>query len=345
MKRRVLMAAAGLLALGALLPGRPARAGAARVGPSAAVPPFAAHPAARPAAPPDHPAPGRAAATLTRARTVLVAAAKRAKARDITDVAAALAYYAFLAVPSLLLVAVGIFGLAAGPGSVASLVERLEGVVPAEAAELLGESLTRITESSGSGVGLIGIGFLVALWSASGAMTSLMRALNRVYEHEETRSFVRQRVVALGMLGWALVALVLSVGLLVLGPPLSGLAGDALGLERLVGVVWWSAQWPILVGGLLLAFAGLLVLGPNRPGARFRPLTPGAVVAVAIWLAGSGLFALYVGTFGSYNKAWGALSAVIVMLTWLWLSSLAVLFGAQVDAELAEAPPEPGARG
>lgn len=330
MRRRVLVALAGLAAL-ALMPGRAARTdrGAMpRVGPSAAVPPFAAPRDARPAPPLD--APGR----LGRARTVLVNAAKTAKARDITDVAAALAYYAFLAVPSLLLVAVGMFGLVAGPGAVASLVEELEGVVPAEAATLLGESLTRITENAGSGLGLVGIGFLVALWSASGAMTSLMRALNRVYEHEETRGFVRQRVVALGMLGWALLALVLTFGLLVLGPPLSDLVGGVLNLEALVGVVWWTAQWPILIGGLLLAFAGLLVLGPNRPGARFRPLTPGAGVAVAIWLAASGLFALYVGTFGSYNKAWGALSAVIVMLTWLWLSSLAVLFGAQVDAEL-----------
>lgn len=320
---------AGLFALGALLPDRVARTRRA-VGTRATA-------VARPE-PPSTVAPGVSSGDRRRragrARAVLVGAAKRARARDITDIAAALAYYAFLAVPSLLLVAVGVFGLVAGPGAVSGLVERLEGVVPAQSAELLGESLTNVTESSGSGAGLVGVGFLVALWSASGAMASLMRALNRVYDRRETRSFARQRLIALGMLGWTLVALALSFGLLVLGPALSGWIGEALDLERVVGLVWWTAQWPILIAGLALAFAGLLALGPDHPDSRFRPFTPGAAVAVVIWLAGSALFALYVGTLGSYDKAWGALSAVIVMLTWLWLSSLAVLFGAQVDAQM-----------
>jgi len=325
--RRVLVLLGGLYALGALLPARLAR----RSAPRAIIRPFP--PAARPAGP--APAPAGEEGRAARATTVLVAAAKRAQARNITDIAAALAYYGFLAVPSLLLVAVGAFGVFAGPGAVASLVERLERIIPAEAAALLGESLTRVTENAGGGVVLIGVGFLIALWSATGAMTALMRGLNRVYGHEETRGFVRQRLVALGMMAWAFVAFLLAFGLLVLGPPLSAWVGSALDLEGAVSWIWWTAQWPILVGGLLAAFAGILTLGPDRARAT-RRITPGAGVSVAIWLLASGLFALYVSSFGSYNKTWGTLSAVIVMLTWLWISSLAVLFGAQVDAELEE---------
>jgi membrane protein len=99
------------------------------------------------------------------------------------------------------------------------------------------------------------------------------------------------------------------------------------------GWIWWTLQWPILVAGLLFAFAGVLYLGPNVAHPRWRFLTPGSATAVAIWIVASGLFAVYVSLFGSYNKAWGSLAAVIVMLTWLWLSALALLFGAEINAE------------
>ncbi len=97
--------------------------------------------------------------------------------------------------------------------------------------------------------------------------------------------------------------------------------------------VWWVAEWPLLVAGLLVCFAGLLFLGPNLEHRRWRFLSFGSVLAIVIWLAGSALFAFYVSRFGSYNKTWGALSAVVVMLTWLWLSALALLLGAEVNAE------------
>jgi len=164
-------------------------------------------------------------------------------------------------------------------------------------------------------------------------MNALMRGLNRVYGRRETRSFARQRLTALGMLVCLLLAFALSFGLLVLGPILSDWLGGVLDLEGVFGWLWWTLQWPILVLGLLAAFAGVLYLGPNVAHPRWRFLTPGALVAVAVWLAASGLFAVYVSLFGSYNKAWGSLGAVIVMLTWLWLSALALLLGAEINAE------------
>jgi membrane protein len=266
-------------------------------------------------------------------QAIVVRAGKEALDDGITDVAAALAYYAFLAIPAALLVAVGLFGLVAGPDTVDSMMERLGGVVPADAIGLLRDSLTRMTENESGGLVMVVLGLLLALWTTTGAMNGLMRGLNRVYDREETRGFVKQRVTALAMLACMLLAFALSFGLLVLGPVIADWLGGVLGLESAFGWIWWTLQWPILVAGLLLAFAGILYLGPDVAHPRWRFLTPGAVVAVVVWLLASGLFAVYVSMFGSYNKAWGSLAAVIVMLTWLWLSALALLLGAEINAE------------
>jgi len=266
-------------------------------------------------------------------RAVLVRAAKRAKEDNLTDAAAALAYYAFLAIPSALLIAAGLFGLVAGPSAIQTMIHHLSTVLPKEAVTLVDQSLTRLTNSPGTGLALVVVGTVLALWTLSGAMNALMRALNVAYGRRETRGFGRQRLTALGMLLWMLLAFLLSFGLLVLGPHLAGWVGDAAGHRTVVEWVWWAAQWPILIGGLLLAFAGVLSLGPNVDHPRWRFLTPGAVLAVIVWLAASGLFSFYASRFGSYNKAWGSLAAVVIMLTWLWLSALALLLGAEVNAE------------
>jgi membrane protein len=266
-------------------------------------------------------------------RAVLVRGAKEARADAVTDIAAALSYYAFLAIPAVLLIAVGVFARTAGPDTIESMLDRLDELVPAEAIELVRDSLTRVTESSNGGLVLIVVGFVLSLWTASGAMGALMRGLNHVYDRQETRGFLRQRLTALGMLACLLVAFGLSFGLLVLGPVLSDWLGSALGLEEVFGWLWWTLQWPVLVVGLLAAFSAVLYLGPNVAHPRWRFLTPGAVAAVAIWLLASGGFAVYVSLFGAYNKAWGSLAAVIIMLTWLWLSALALLLGAEINAE------------
>ena len=267
----------------------------------------------------------------------LKTAVKRAfKEDDVGDSAAALTYYGFLAIPSLLLVAVGFFGLFAGPETIASLVERLGRVMPAEATSLIESSLTRITENRGGGLVIVLVGFAFAAWTVSGAMGAVMRALNRIYAQSETRGFVQQRATGLAMVAAALVAFALAFGLLILGPYVSEWTG--------AGWLWWVGQWPILIGGLVVAFTAIYWLGPNRDRPPFRPVTAGAVLAAIVWLLGSGAFAVYVSMFGSYNKAWGSLAAVIVMLTWMWLSALALLLGAELDAEIEgarhEAPDE-----
>src|SRR6266508_2572249 len=267
-----------------------------------------------------------------------VAALKRAmrEALDdgITDLAAALAYYSFLAIPSVLLVVVGVFTLAASPQAITTLMDQFGRVMPAETTALIGDSLKRLNQNQSSSVVMTIVGSVLALWATTSATTAFMRALNTVYDRKETRSFLRQRIVALEMLGCMVVAFALVFGLLVLGPALSHWVGTALGAEGVVSWIWWVAQWPVLVLGLLAAFATLLYLGPNVDHPRWQFLTPGSLLAVVIWLLASGLFALYTSMFGSYNKAWGSLAGVIVMLTWLWLSGLALLLGAELNAEL-----------
>lgn len=318
-----------LLGLGAaaliLLPRRPAP-------PAREV---AAAPAAPPtSAPPRAPAGAPTAAGWRRALDVLRSSVRAALAGNLTDVAASLAYYAFLAIPATLLVAVGVFGLVADPGTIQSLLERLDGVVPEDALTLIDDSLTRVTQSSGSGTSLAIIGLVLALWTSSGAMSALMRGLNRVHGCRETRPFARQRLTALGLLAWCLVAVVVSFTLLVLGAPLSKALGEALDAETLVGWLWWGAQWPILAGALFVAVVGILRLGPDCARRSTRAELAGAAVAVVIWIAASALFGVYVSRFGDYGAAWGSLSAVIVLLTWLWLTAVALLLGAQVEAEV-----------
>jgi membrane protein len=265
---------------------------------------------------------------------ILVRAGKESMNDHIPNLAAALAYYAFLAIPSALLVAVGVFGLVADEDAVSEIIDRLQGVAPQEALTLIEDSLQRVTESqSNAGLIAIVVGSVLALWTLTGSMQTLMWALNSAYDREESRGFVKRRVVALVMVVLMLLAFALAFGLLVLGPHVSGWIGSAVGFEALVEWLWWTAQWPILILGLLLVFATILYLGPDVDHPRWRFLTFGTVLSVVIWLLASGAFAVFVSQMGSYNKAWGSLAAVIIMLTWLWLSGLALLFGAEVNAE------------
>jgi len=267
-------------------------------------------------------------------RAIVIRASKEALDDHITNLAAAIAYYSFLAIPSLLLVGVGAFSLFASPDAIGTITERLAGVVPREALTLVDESLTRVIENNASsGLVMVVVGAVLAVWSLTGAMQTLMWALNGAYERDETRSFLKRRLTALAMVILMLFAFVLAFGLLVLGPHLSGWIGEAVGIEAVIGWLWWTAQWPLLILGLLGAFATILYLGPDVDHPRWQFLTFGTALAVVVWLVGSGAFAVFVSQFGSYDKAWGSVAAVIVMLTWLWLSALALLFGAEVNAE------------
>lgn len=253
---------------------------------------------------------------------------------NVTNLAAAVAYYGFLAIPSALLVAVGAFSVFAGPGAVNTILDHLSTVMPPSAISLIGDSLTRTTQAQNGGVVMIGVGILLALWTLSGAMQTVMWALNAAYERDETRGFVKKRLVAVVLILCAVLSFALVFVLLILGPHVSLWVGEAVGNASLVKWVWWTAQWPILLVGLLTMFAIVLYLAPNVVPPKWQFITPGAIFAVVVWLGASGLFAVYTSNFASYNKAWGSLAAVIITLTWLWISALALLIGGEINAEL-----------
>jgi membrane protein len=264
---------------------------------------------------------------------ILKRAFRQARDNNLTDAAAALAYYAFTALPATLLASLGIFSLLAGQSAVAAVTIRLARVAPREAVDLIDSSLTRVVQNERGGIAMIVVGAALALWAATGAMTALMRGLNVAYGRRETRGFLAKRLTALAMLALAAVAFLLTLGLVVLGPYLSIWVEHASGLGRAVQLAWWAGQWPVLVAGLCLVFGGILYVGPDVDHPRRRFLTLGASFAVVAWLVSSGLFALYVSRFGSDDETWGSLATVIVTLTWFWVSGLVLLAGAEIDAE------------
>lgn len=263
---------------------------------------------------------------------------KRAVKETLDDnmpmIASALAYSSFLAIPSTLLVATGLFTLVAGPDTITNLMQHLGQIAPKEAATLLNDSLQRLDDKPATSIVITLVGFVIALWATTGAMNAFMTGLNIAYDRKDSRNFIKKRIVGLQMTACIVVAFVLVFGLLVLGPQLSKWIGNATGMPGVVSAIWWAAQWPVLIVGLLAAFATMLYLGPDVDHPKWQFVTPGALVAVVAWLAASGLFAVYTSMFGSYNKTWGSLAAVIIMLTWLWLSGLALLFGAELNAEI-----------
>jgi len=268
-------------------------------------------------------------------KAIVTRAAKEFMNDNAMLLASALAYSTFFAIPSVLIVGTGLFTLIASPQTITSTINHFDGVMPKEALTLLNNSLRRADSHPGGSIVATLIGFVLAVWAVTGAMNSYMTALDLAYNRErDRRSFVKRRVTALQMAAVLGLAFVLVAVLLMFGPVVeSAIARHAGGAGTYVGIAWWLAQWPILLGGLLFAFAAVLYIGPDVDHPKWVFLTPGSLVAALLWIAASGLFALYTATFASYNRTWGALSAVIVMLTWLWLTAMALLLGAEINAE------------
>ena len=271
-------------------------------------------------------------ASLRESPPLLIAAA-RAAARDGAPVfASAVAYSVFLALPATLLLAVGAFSLFADASLVEDVVDRLGGVVPSEVASLVRDSLLQLEDRSSSGVLMTVVGFVIALWTATGAVSALMTAVNRAYDLEDSRGFVRKRLVAIALVGTLGFAFVLVAILLVAGSHLQRWLGGALDAETAVSWSWSVARWPVLVLVLFGAFSTLYALATARDVRRWQVLSPGALIAVVAWLGVSYAFGIYAANLGSYDAAWGSFSTVIVTLVWLWLSALALLYGAEVNA-------------
>jgi membrane protein len=285
------------------------------------------------AAKPDHPG------EMTKAswRYTLKATAREFSQDQCTDLAAALTYYAVLALfPGLIAVLSLLSLFSDGQSTTDALLGIVDDLGPASAVDTFRPVVESLTSNDAAGIALV-VGLLSALWSASGYVGAFSRAMNRIYEIDEGRPFWKMRPMQIAVTLLAVVAICLiAVGLVVTGP-LARSIGDAVGLGDTAVTVFGIAKWPVLVALVVLIIAVLYYATPNVQQPKFRWVSAGAVLALVVWVVVSVAFGFYVANFGSYDKTYGTLAGVIVFLLWLWITNLALLFGAEFDSELERA--------
>jgi membrane protein len=254
-------------------------------------------------------------------------------ADNLTDWAAALTYYGVLAIFPALIALVSILGLV-GHSATQPLIDNLGQLTPGPARQIFTSALHNLQGARGTAGLAFVVGLLGAVWSASGYIAAFMRASNAVYDIEEGRPIWKTLPVRLGVTVVLLLMLAISALAVILTGPLAGQVGRLLGVGGAAVTVWDIAKWPVLLLIVSLMFSILYWAAPNVKQPGFRWLSPGGVLAVVLWVVASAAFALYVATFSSYNKTYGAMAGVIVFLVWLWISNVALLIGAELNAEL-----------
>lgn len=251
-----------------------------------------------------------------------------------TDLAAALTYYAVLSLFPALLVVVSLLGVfGQGQATVDTVLTMVEDVGPSSAVDTLRGPIEQLVQAPTAGFALV-IGLLGALWSASGYVGAFGRAMNRIYEIEEGRPVWKLRPQMLLVTAVALLLAGATALMLVVSGPIARTIGDAVGLGDTAVTVWDIAKWPVMLALVIVIVAVLYYTTPNVAQPKFRWVSLGSVIAIVAWIAASVLFAVYVTNFGSYNKTYGSLAGAVIFLLWLWITNLALLFGAEFDAEL-----------
>ena len=256
------------------------------------------------------------------------------KEDELTDRAAALTYYAVLSIFPALIALVSIVGLVFDPERITrALTDLVSSIGPASAVDTFTGPIQTLTQSSSTAGLMLIVGIAAALWTASGYVGAFMRSANVMYEVEEGRSFVKLR--PLQMLVTLLLVLLLALVLVavVLTGPLAEAVGSAIGLGSAAVTAWDNAKWPVLVAVVVVMIALLYYASPNAKLGGVKAILPGASLAVVVWLIASAGFAFYVANFGSYDKTYGALGGVVVFLVWVWLTNVAILLGAELNAE------------
>jgi membrane protein len=254
-------------------------------------------------------------------------------ADDMTDWAAALTYYGILAIFPALIALVSILGLI-GTSATKPLLDNLGSFAPGPAHQILANALHGLTQSkSGAGI-LFVVGLAGALWAASGYIGAFIRASNRIWDVEEGRPIWRILPLRLFITVLMLLLLAASAFAVVVTGPLADRVGKLVGIGGAAVTAWDIAKWPVLILVVSFMFSILYYASPNVRHPSFRWLAPGGVLAVVVWMLVSAAFGLYVSNFGSYNKTYGSLGAIIIFLVWLWLSNVAILLGAELNAEI-----------
>ncbi|MGW5720956.1 YihY/virulence factor BrkB family protein [Amycolatopsis sp. NPDC003865] len=253
---------------------------------------------------------------------------------NLTDWAAALTYYGVLSLFPGIIVLTAILGLL-GPTAIQTVIDNINQVVPGQGKDILVGAIRELAGSRGLAGPLAILGLLGALWSASGYIGAFMRASNAIYGMPEGRPIWKTVPLRIALtVGIVVLLAACALGVVATGS-VARRIGDLIGLGSTGVLVWEIAKWPVIALLVSLAFALLYWVGPNVRLPGFKWLTPGGLLAVLLWVLASAGFALYVANFGSYNKTYGSLAGVIVFLVWLWISNVAVLLGAELDAELA----------
>lgn len=267
--------------------------------------------------------------------TVAKSTAAQAKRNATTLSAAGVAFYALLAIVPAMVAMVSIYGLVADPADIQRQVDDSLASAPAEVRDFVSQQLSSVTENASSAGWALLFGLLIAVWSAASGMSHLLVAVNRSYDQEETRGF-QLRLLALAFTAGAVAFVLVAVGAISILPNLVEDWGSA-GRLLVLGV-----RWPLLVGGFIGGAGMVYRFGPVDPPTNWRFISPGAVFAAVIWLLGSVAFSVYTSTLGSYQETYGSLGTVVIVMLWLLVCSLAVLLGAEVNAEIerSRVPPD-----
>jgi membrane protein len=265
-------------------------------------------------------------------RDVLKRTVSEFREDNITDWAAALTYYGMLSVFPALIALVSIVGLI-GKSATDPLLDNLGSFAPGPAKEILENSLNGLTESRGGASILFFVGLVGAIWAASSYIGGFIRASNVIWDVEEGRPIWKTIPLRLLVTVVMLVLLTATAVAVAVTGPLADRVGKLLGLGEAAVTVWDIAKWPVLILIVSLMFSILYYASPNVKQPGFKWVTPGGILAVVTWIAVSALFGLYVANFGSYNKTYGSLGAIVIFLVWLWLTNIAILLGAELNAE------------
>jgi membrane protein len=264
-------------------------------------------------------------------RDILLRVKNKASADQLSIISAGVAFYTLMSIFPALVAAVSIYGLVADPAGIERQLQQVQGVLPADAYSLLESQLQEIVTASGGALGLgLVVGVLVALWSASAAVKTLMTALNVAYDEEERRGFVKFTAVALLLTLGAILFGIVALSVVVALPAIIGF----LGLGRFGELAVTILRWPLLAFLVIVALAVVYRFGPSRENPQWQWVSWGAVAATVAWLVASMLFSFYVSNFADYNETYGSLGAVVILMLWLLIGAYVVLLGAELNSEM-----------
>ena len=252
------------------------------------------------------------------------------KADNMPIIAGGVAFFGFLSIFPALIALISLYGLVASPETVARQVEDLSAQLPASAADLIGDQLNAIVANSGSALSIsLVVSILAALWSASGGVGNVITAVNLAYDEVEARGFVKLKLTSLALTLGAIVFVLVTFGLVAVVPAVI----EALPFGAIGTFLAQAARWLLLLAVFAGALAVLYRIAPDRDAPRFSWVSLGAVVVTLIWALVSVGFSVYVDNFGSYDKTYGAIAGVIVLMLWLYLTCFLVLLGAEINSE------------